>query len=498
MAFGPINPLVGVELNATAARVVRESAQGIPQLTNLDGGYTDLPMVITPSGRSRWDIGRAAQGLRRTSPYLVCLDFLAALGQTRVWQLGRRVLEPSQALNLVFEKLRTACPLSPTVGLSVPAYLEPPQIQLLLQVAARARFPVGSWVSSPVAAAVAAYNDQPWSGPAVFLDVDEHALTCSVVAVREGQASLLASNSYPTLGLRIWYGRVVDGLADICVRRCRRDPRETASADQDLYEQVPDVWDACRRGQVADVTVRMHGWGQNLLLQASEVTALCAGLLRSSRQAMAKACEIAGTREGHPVILVTDAAGRLPGLVAVAQELGADAGVELPPPDLGDDFGEALLGVGSGGREPVSVLEADAPARGAWHLARESRGRRLTGMAPLPETRGSGPGPARLHYGGRDFVVRAQPFLVGGNARCDLVVDTTVFPSVAGTHCEIVFQDKAYVLRDHSRCGTLVNDRPVIHEAILQSGDRIRLGPEGPVLRFLGRAPDPFPLMTSA
>ena len=37
------------------------------------------------------------------------------------------------------------------------------------------------------------------------------------------------------------------------------------------------------------------------------------------------------------------------------------------------------------------------------------------------------------------------------------------------------------------RYGTLINDRPVQHQSALQPGDWIRLGPNGPVLRFLGQ-----------
>jgi pSer/pThr/pTyr-binding forkhead associated (FHA) protein len=45
-------------------------------------------------------------------------------------------------------------------------------------------------------------------------------------------------------------------------------------------------------------------------------------------------------------------------------------------------------------------------------------------------------------------------------------------------------------LRDHSRNGTLVNDRPVIGELPLRAGDWIRLGPAGPLIRFLGKPVD--------
>jgi pSer/pThr/pTyr-binding forkhead associated (FHA) protein len=45
-----------------------------------------------------------------------------------------------------------------------------------------------------------------------------------------------------------------------------------------------------------------------------------------------------------------------------------------------------------------------------------------------------------------------------------------------------------FVLWDRSKTGTLVNGRRVLPSMTLQPGDWIRLGPAGPVLRFLGQA----------
>ena len=59
---------------------------------------------------------------------------------------------------------------------------------------------------------------------------------------------------------------------------------------------------------------------------------------------------------------------------------------------------------------------------------------------------------------------------------------------MSARHCEIVFDGRRHLLRDRSRNGTLLNDRPVVQQALLQPGDWIRLGPEGPLLRFLGQA----------
>ena len=81
----------------------------------------------------------------------------------------------------------------------------------------------------------------------------------------------------------------------------------------------------------------------------------------------------------------------------------------------------------------------------------------------------------------------ARPsFSLGRDPGCDLVFESELYPHVSARHCEIIFDRRAYVICDRSRHGTLVNDRPVEQQAPLHSGDWIRLGPRGPVLRFLG------------
>jgi predicted component of type VI protein secretion system len=63
-----------------------------------------------------------------------------------------------------------------------------------------------------------------------------------------------------------------------------------------------------------------------------------------------------------------------------------------------------------------------------------------------------------------------------------------LYPHVSAQHCEVIYDRRAYTLWDRSRHGTLLNDRRIHQQATLHSGDWIRLGPRGPVLRFLGQA----------
>ncbi len=78
--------------------------------------------------------------------------------------------------------------------------------------------------------------------------------------------------------------------------------------------------------------------------------------------------------------------------------------------------------------------------------------------------------------------------MLGRDPSCDLVFESAVYPHVSARHCEITFDRRHYTVHDRSRYGTLLNERPVNKQAALHSGDWIRLGPRGPVVRFLGKA----------
>jgi pSer/pThr/pTyr-binding forkhead associated (FHA) protein len=88
-------------------------------------------------------------------------------------------------------------------------------------------------------------------------------------------------------------------------------------------------------------------------------------------------------------------------------------------------------------------------------------------------------------------------FTLGRDPSCDIVFESELYPTVSARHCEVVLDRSVYLVRDRSRHGTLVNDCPVMQQTSLRPGDWIRLGPAGPLLRFLGRPGDPRTLVTA-
>jgi hypothetical protein len=475
--------LIGLDLNATRLRAVSGEANAPPHVLPLDGAHAELPAAISLEGRTP-QIGRATLAQCRKLPHLTCVSFLAEIGTPRVWTAGRRKLDGIGAVGVLFDKLRPICAGRQGLVFAMPPYLTHPQIVQLMAQAARVKLPLLGTVPSALALALTAHAEQAWDGLAFVADVDDHALTWSAVYAGQGQLQVIGAQSFPLIGLRAWRERVLNMVADRCVRLSRRDPRDSAAAEQMLYEQLDHALDACRRGQLAELVVQSTTWCQNLVLRPEELAGWCSGFLRQAIDGMRPVHEVPQVYEHPSVVVLSDSAASLPGLVGALEErLGMPVALDDldNPGSEPEDTASATL---------ITVLSADAAARAVHALAPRFLQRDLLpghhDAAPLPAPQPLDAGPARLHFRGQDYVVRGPTFTLGRQAGCNIVFDGTLYPDVALKHCEIVWEKRGFVLRDKSKNGTLVNDRPVIQQIALQAGDWIRLGPGGPVLRFLG------------
>src|SRR5262249_16773217 len=140
----------------------------------------------------------------------------------------------------------------------------------------------------------------------------------------------------------------LDAVADRCVRLCRRDPRDSAAAEQHVYEQLDAALGHVRPGHPVALTVRTTQWYQELSLAPEEFDTFCAPLARQAvegvRQVLAQAHAAVPAMARPDVVWVTYDAARLPGLVAAVSH-------HVPEPTA------------------VRTLAADAVARAAHALA---------------------------------------------------------------------------------------------------------------------------------
>jgi hypothetical protein len=350
---------VGLDLNATRCRGV--AGPTVPRLLALDGDQPDLPLYLGLE-RRQLAVGEAARARCRRIPHLTCAGFLPHLGTPHLWRTPRHTLDAAQALAVVFKQAAAALPASHAVILTYPGYLTKAQVGLLTRAAESARLTVAGTLAAPLAAAI----QQPGDGQAVLLDVDDHALTCTRTFLAEDRVQVLERTCHPHLGLRAWRERLLDAVADRCIRRSRRDPRESSEAEQMLWQQLDGVLAACTLNRCAEVSIQAGPWYQDLVLRPEETLTFTRKL---TAQALDAVRQLLGQEEAPVSLLAaTAAAGQLPGLVSALHAMQEDTPAEPSQIDESEDFGENLLQTPSGSCT-VTVLPEDALARAAWELA---------------------------------------------------------------------------------------------------------------------------------
>lgn len=350
--------VAGLDLSAPRVRAVIGGVDKPPADLPLEETGEGLPLAVSLHGR-RPEVGHAGTALCREYPHLACLDFLAHLGTERCWAAGRHRLDAAALLSLVFERVQPALAEARAVVLVLPAYLSAAQAAQAVRLGRKARLPVAGSVAAPLAAGLAAYRQQPWTGPALLVDVDDHALTGAVLHAGAEQLQVQSRKTLPRLNLRAWKGCLLDAIADLCIRQNRRDPRDCGATEQFLYDQLADVFAAVAQDELVEVLIRASQWCQNLILQPRQVLAFCARLLDE----LAEEVRAAWTEkpEGGRVI-VTAAAGSLPGLVAVLTEaVGGEAAPVILDGDAAARMAVTLAGAGGRSGQPAEHLSRTLP-----------------------------------------------------------------------------------------------------------------------------------------
>jgi hypothetical protein len=494
--------LIGLDLNASRARAAHGPASAAPYPLALEGPDPELPLAVSLEGKAPVP-GRAGLALCRRTPHLACLDFLPHLGAAKHWSAGRVHLDAAGALACVFDHLARCFGRPSGLALALPPYLNPDQEAVVAQLANQARWRILRLAPTPLLLALAGRQHLPLSGTALLLDADGHALTWAAAAVERDHARLLSFHTVTRLGGAVWLNRLVEQASNRCILLSRRDPRESPDAEQDLHDQLRQLLTEGMPELRVDVSLQAANWSQHLMFHPDELSAFCAPLAQNAVAQLQAFLPAAAPGGPIGAVLVTHAAACLPGLVRAVEAALPELLPSSGSPDAGrspgvdvTDFGENLLIDELASVPAVQVLDPDAAAFGAHELASRAWGGELEhvpyGVLPLPDRAGSAgdeaeAGPARLEFRGQEHILSGPTFTLGRDpARCNLVFESELYPTVSGRHCEIVFDSQRYTLRDLSRHGTLVNDQPVSQPVTLRPGDWIRLGPVGPVVRFLG------------
>ncbi len=179
-----------------------------------------------------------------------------------------------------------ACSRAKGVGIALPAYLSEMQALRVGRLAEQSGLRVHAVLPIPVAAAVAAQPLLSWTGLALVVDVDGGALTWSAVTVDAQKVHLVECQAAPRLALGTWLNRVLENVADRCVRLTRRDPRQSAEAEQALFDQLSVLFEKDPESERIDLHLTAENWSQHLMLHPADLAQCCTPLVQQTLSLM--------------------------------------------------------------------------------------------------------------------------------------------------------------------------------------------------------------------
>lgn len=320
----PSAPLAGVDLNSSRVGAVTVT-NVVAKVIALAGFEAELPLTVSLETR------RVGPVACRKAPHLVCSNFLSQLGVPREWRGPKLTLTPESALLATFEALR---PSVDQFALTLPGYLTHTQVASVRKLATESKLTVTG--SANCALAIAAHRaemflaarpvtEKPdWvvplhpneAGPGIVLviETDETALSATAILVDERETKILSSSAWPTLSGKLWKDRLLDAVADRCVRLCRRDPRDSAEAEQGLFDQLDHALTQSRKGADVTLSARADRWYQDLPLTPAEFETFCVALVK---QAVQNVRDLVTALPMPPkAVWLTSASALLPGLAA--------------------------------------------------------------------------------------------------------------------------------------------------------------------------------------
>ncbi len=366
--------MAGLDANATRARAVTLGEDRLQQLP-LEEPLEELAFAANMEHRTA-SIGHAAVAQCRRVPHAICSGYLGLIGQSKEWRAGRTIHTPETLTQLGFDKLSSSLGAESTsLGLALPGYLSGKQVRSILGFASLARLPVSGSVAAPLAVVAHRAGNVGSGGTVLLFDVDDYAMSASLVVVLPNEIRMVGSACWPHASLKLWKDRLIDGIADRCVRVCRRDPRDSAEAEQIIYDQLDAALESTRNGQRITMGLRCEHWYQDLIQTPDDFERSCLPLLRIAVEGLKDLLLSQALPMPPRAIWFSHTAGRLPGLAAkiyrhspeqtavsiLPANAAAEAVVSLVPRFLEGRLPRTHLEVALPWQRIVSAVPAEAP-----------------------------------------------------------------------------------------------------------------------------------------
>ncbi len=347
---------------------------------------------------------------------------------------------------------------------AIPASMTTEMLGLLLGIAAELDIPVTAMVD----AAVAATRRQYKGAVPVHVDLALHATLLTRIAQGEN-AQVDRSEVIEASGLLTLYDAWIRAIAEQFVRQSRFDPLHTAETEQILQDRLPGWLADAAAGDSVRLDIEYRGIRHAAEMESLDVIAAAAPVYQrivSQVRALYRADDV-------PAIQLSDRAARLPGL---ADMLKARVGGE------------------------VFLLEPGATARGAlarcWREQREGAAVSLIRQLPWdqasvaikvqPSAVRAGQ-PTHLLFGNTAYSLQTSPLVLGSQpGDSERIIELgREMPGISRRHCSLTQENGQCVLRDYSRYGTFLNGHRIDGSAVLQIGDRVRVGTPGFEMRLI-------------
>lgn len=327
-------PVVGIDLGTTYSVMAYLDAQGRPTtVPNAEGDITTPSTVfLDPAGAV---VGKEAVRAAEFEPERVARHPKRSMGQKHFPQLVRSESWPPEVLQAsILRKLKQDAeqklgPVSRAV-ITVPAYFNEPRRKATQDAGRMAGWDVLDILNEPTAAAIAFGMQAGFVSPTAVNEAPETVLVydlgggtfdVTVMRVERNCFTVLATAGDVTLGGLDWDNRIIDHVANQCLKEHHADPR----TDAGLLERLRGEAEAAKRSLSARPSANIaFAWDSRRVkvpLAREQFEEMTGDLLERTRLTVRRLIKDAGIAyKDITRILLAGGSTRMPMVAAMLQE----------------------------------------------------------------------------------------------------------------------------------------------------------------------------------